>query len=213
MQSKSGRAPITKNHAIAQQPGVPQQQQSAQSQRDASFSIQQRDMRSPGSSNFPYSPGFPRSPGLASRLQNELFAETTSVTRPQHVHRRSPTTPVPSDSLTAPSHSRHPYASPATPEVGPGLHVTIQTTVRGDNSYFSRPSGAGTVVLGDKELPDYIGDGLSDTKRPSNEDEEERLLPHPNQRYRTGNDCLSASGPSVIRMGSVNGSQVPLTGV
>ncbi|KAG8689103.1 hypothetical protein FRC08_011121 [Ceratobasidium sp. 394] len=89
MQSKSGRAPITKNHAIAQQPGVPQQQQSAQSQRDASFSIQQRDMRSPGSSNFPYSPGFPRSPGLASRLQNELFAETTSVTRPQHVHRRT----------------------------------------------------------------------------------------------------------------------------
>ncbi|KAG9080374.1 hypothetical protein FRC06_006665 [Ceratobasidium sp. 370] len=123
----------------------------------------------------------------------------------------SPTTPVPSDPLTGTSsHSRHPYASPATPEVGPGVHVTIQTSVRGDSSYFTRPSG-GTVVLGDEELPGYIGDGLSDSKRRSDEDEEERLPPHPNQRYHTGSDCFATSGPSVIRMGSVNGSQVPLT--
>ncbi|KAG8719296.1 hypothetical protein FRC08_003180 [Ceratobasidium sp. 394] len=220
MRTKSGQAPVTKRNATAQQPGVPQQQQSGQSQRDASFSLQQRDMRSPGSSNFPYSPGFPRSPGFAPQLQNQSFAETTSVTRPQPVHRctmsstqypGSPMAPVPSDPLTASSHSRHPYASPATPEVGPGVHVTIQTTVRRDGSCFSRPSGAETVILGDEELPDHIGDGLSDTKRPSNEDEEERLQPHPNQQYRTGSDCFSASGPSVIWMGSVNGSQVPLT--
>ncbi|KAG9123324.1 hypothetical protein FRC07_015100 [Ceratobasidium sp. 392] len=68
-------------------------------------------------------------------------------------------------------------------------------------------------MLGDEELPAYIGDGLSDSKRRSNEeeDEEERLPPHPNQRYHTGNDVFASSGPSVIRMGSVNGSQVPLT--
>ncbi|KAG8773340.1 hypothetical protein FRC12_002571 [Ceratobasidium sp. 428] len=224
MQSKSGHAPVTKGNPVPQQhQSAPQQQhQSVQSQRDASYSIQHREILSPGSSNFPYSPGFPRSPGIASQLQNQSIAETSSLTRPQPAHRRtmsgspyagSPTTPVPSDPLTGTaSYSRHPYISPATPEVGPGVHVTIQTAVRGDSTYFNRQAG-GKVVLGDEELPAYIGDGLSDSKRRSSEDEDEeqRLPPHPNQRYHTGNDVFASSGPSVIRMGSVNGSQVPLT--
>ncbi|KAG8719297.1 hypothetical protein FRC08_003181 [Ceratobasidium sp. 394] len=152
-----------------------------------------RDIQSPSSSNFPYSPGFPRSLGFASQLQNHSFAETTLVMRPQPVHRHtmsstrctgSATTPVSSDPLTTSSHSRRLYASPATLEVGLGVHVTIQTTVRGDSSYFSRASGPGMVILGD----------------------EERLPPHPNQRYRTGGDYFSVSEPSMVRMGSVNGS-------
>ncbi|KAG9083319.1 hypothetical protein FRC07_013948, partial [Ceratobasidium sp. 392] len=169
MQSKSGQGPVTKSNPIAQQQqrSGDQQHQSAQSQRDASFSIQHRDMMSPGSSNFPYSPGFPRSPAITSQFQNHSIAETSSVTRPQPAHRRTmsgspyagtPTTPVPSDPLTGTAaQSRHPYISPATPEVGPGVHVSIQTSIRGDSTFFTR-QGGGKVMLGDEELPAYIGD-------------------------------------------------------
>jgi hypothetical protein len=99
--------------------------------------------------------------------------------------------------------------------------VTVQTTTRGDSSYFGRP----TVTLGDEELPAYVGEGLAGSKRhnDADDDEEARLPPHPNQRYRAGagglasEDCFAASGPSVIRVGSIganeneNGSTAQLT--
>ncbi|QRV98492.1 hypothetical protein RhiJN_26511 [Ceratobasidium sp. AG-Ba] len=210
MQSKSGQAPATKSQPTFQQRSIIRQEQQAARERE--------EMRSPGSSNFPYSPGFPRSPAVVSQNQIHSLTDTTSVTRPLPAHRRtissslgagSPTTPVGSDPLNAASaQPRRPFGA-NTPD-GATVQVTIQTTVRGDSSYFGRPSG-GTVVLGDEELPAYIGEGLSDMKRRSDEDEEERLPPHPNQRYHTGSDVFAASGPSVIRMGSVNGSRVPLT--
>ncbi|QRV84438.1 hypothetical protein RhiJN_12454 [Ceratobasidium sp. AG-Ba] len=210
MQSKSGQAPATKSQPTFQQRSIIRHEQQAARERE--------EMRSPGSSNFPYSPGFPRSPAIVSQNQVHSLTDTASVTRPLPAHRRtissslgagSPTTPVGSDPLNAASaQPRRPFGA-NTPD-GATVQVTIQTTVRGDSSYFGRPSG-GTVVLGDEELPAYIGEGLSDMKRRSDEDEEERLPPHPNQRYHTGSDVFAASGPSVIRMGSVNGSRVPLT--
>ncbi|KAH7335073.1 hypothetical protein B0J17DRAFT_618176 [Rhizoctonia solani] len=76
-----------------------------------------------------------------------------------------------------------------------GVHVNVHTSVRGDSSYFGRP----TVQLGDESLPAYVGDGLGlgDSKRYLNVHDDD-------------DDYFAAGGSSIIRPASVATSAVPL---
>ncbi|KAF8725205.1 hypothetical protein RHS02_08338, partial [Rhizoctonia solani] len=68
-----------------------------------------------------------------------------------------------------------------------GVQVTVQTTTRGDSSYFGGP----TVQLGDEALPSYVGDGLglNDSKRHIHTVDDD--------------DYFAASGSSIIRAASL----------
>ncbi|KAG8758054.1 hypothetical protein FRC11_004082 [Ceratobasidium sp. 423] len=85
----------------------------------------------------------------------------------------------------SPSAAAHPL-SPT------GVQVTVHTTVRGDSSYFDRP----TVQLGDESLPAYVGDGLG-----PNDPRRHLHVPDDDDYFGTG-------GSSMI--GSISASSVPL---
>lgn len=170
------------------------------------------------SSNLHSKSGAPKQSVVASRAYRTSKAHGTSEVAQQQQQQvrsvgRTSVRSIGTIQLQRPptAHSHSPLDEPLTPPSG--IHVTVQTTTRGDSSYFGRP---------DDELPTYVREQLSDSRRTGMTSPTSPNHPYTQSRLGTNDrggvgtadpspqeDCFSASGPSVIRAASMN-SAAPL---